>query len=181
MAADACFFQCLAIFSASGFFSVWRYFQHLVISASGDFCKGREPSIGKGMIKHPPCLTEARRNFWELMQFFQHLAFSASGNIFSIWPFQRLVIFGGIKFLKAPMRSVMKPPSQQQRSATKPPADTPTSTVTLQTSSANSLRTDSRGWGKGGTSGFFKGHPHRVPLGGASSESNIPLGERFDQ
>jgi hypothetical protein len=32
------------------------------------------------------------------MQFFQHLAFSAAGNIFSIWPFQRLVIFGDKNF-----------------------------------------------------------------------------------
>jgi hypothetical protein len=30
--------------------------------------------------------------------FFQRLAFSASGDIFSIWPFQRLVIFGDINF-----------------------------------------------------------------------------------
>jgi hypothetical protein len=30
-------FQRLAIFSASGFFSVWQYFQRLAFSASGDF------------------------------------------------------------------------------------------------------------------------------------------------
>ncbi len=104
-----------------------------------------------------------------LWQFFQRLAF------FSVWRyFQHLAIsvsgdFRGYKFLKAPTRSATKLPSQQQRSVTKPPADTPTSAATLRTSSANSLRTDSGGWGKGGTSGFFKGHPHRVLLGGASS------------
>jgi hypothetical protein len=30
-------FQHLAIFSASGFFSVWQYFQRLAFSASADF------------------------------------------------------------------------------------------------------------------------------------------------
>jgi hypothetical protein len=30
-------FQHLAIFSASGFFSVWQYFQLLAFSVSGDF------------------------------------------------------------------------------------------------------------------------------------------------
>jgi hypothetical protein len=30
-------FQHLVIFSASGFFSVWGYFQRLAFSASGDF------------------------------------------------------------------------------------------------------------------------------------------------
>jgi hypothetical protein len=30
-------FQRLAIFSASGVFSVWQYFQHMAFSASGDF------------------------------------------------------------------------------------------------------------------------------------------------
>jgi hypothetical protein len=99
-----------------------------------------------------------RLDFFSVWQYFQHLAISASGN------------FWGYKFLKTPTWSATKPPSQQQRSATKPPADMPTSTVTLRTSSANSLRTDSGGWGKGGTSGFIKGHPHRVPLGGASSD-----------
>jgi hypothetical protein len=92
------FFQCLAIFSASGFFSVWRYFQHLAISASGDFLQGERTKHWKRDDKNPPRLTEARRNFGELMQFSQRLAFSASGNIFSIWPFQHLVILGDINF-----------------------------------------------------------------------------------
>jgi hypothetical protein len=68
-------FQRLAIFSASGHFSVWRFLQ------------GERTKHWKRDDKNPPRLTEARRNFWKLMQFFQRLAFSASGNIFSISPF----------------------------------------------------------------------------------------------
>jgi hypothetical protein len=108
-------FQCLAIFSASGFFSVWQYFQHLAISASGDFRRYKFLKAPMRSATKPPSQQQrsamkpmadtptsgpkaADACFFRVWQFFQHLAFSASGDIFSIWLFQRLVIFGDINF-----------------------------------------------------------------------------------